>query len=125
MSLLNITLMDAGIICWKTKYLYFNPRPTQINPDVKTITGIPNFPAYISGHSTFSGAAATILGHIIPAKANAYMQMASDASRSRLVGGIHYRSDIEAGRPLVKPTPLFTKLDPKLGETGPPWAPIA
>ncbi len=29
------------------------------------------------------------------------------------------RADIEVGRPLAKPTPLFTKLDPKLGETGP------
>jgi methionyl-tRNA synthetase len=35
------------------------------------------------------------------------------------------RTDIEVGRPLTKPTPLFTKLDPKLGETGPQWAPIA
>ena len=34
------------------------------------------------------------------------------------------RRDIEVGRPLAKPTPLFTKLDPKLGETGPAWAPI-
>ncbi|MGH3623959.1 MAG: methionine--tRNA ligase, partial [Sciscionella sp.] len=31
---------------------------------------------------------------------------------------------IEVGRPLTKPTPLFAKLDPKLGETGPEWAPI-
>jgi methionyl-tRNA synthetase len=31
---------------------------------------------------------------------------------------------IEVGRPLAKPTPLFAKLDPKLGETGPSWAPI-
>jgi len=31
---------------------------------------------------------------------------------------------IEVGRPLVKPSPLFTKLDPALGETGPEWAPI-
>jgi len=35
------------------------------------------------------------------------------------------RTDIEVGRPLTKPTPLFTKLDPGLGETGPTWAPIA
>lgn len=35
------------------------------------------------------------------------------------------RRDIEVGRPLAKPTPLFTKLDAKLGETGPDWAPIA
>jgi methionyl-tRNA synthetase len=34
------------------------------------------------------------------------------------------RRDIEVGRPLIKPTPLFTKLDPTLGETGPPWAPL-
>ena len=31
---------------------------------------------------------------------------------------------IVPGRPLVKPTPLFPKLDELLGETGPAWAPI-
>jgi methionyl-tRNA synthetase len=31
---------------------------------------------------------------------------------------------ITPGRPLVKPTPLFTKLDETLGQTGPDWAPI-
>ena len=31
---------------------------------------------------------------------------------------------IEVGRPLDKPTPLFAKLDPALGETGPDFAPI-
>ncbi|MBV9058552.1 MAG: methionine--tRNA ligase [Pseudonocardiales bacterium] len=31
---------------------------------------------------------------------------------------------IEVGRPLAKPTPLFTKLDPELAQTGPGWAPI-
>ncbi|GAA3632058.1 methionyl-tRNA synthetase [Lentzea atacamensis] len=31
---------------------------------------------------------------------------------------------IEVGRPLQKPSPLFAKLDPLLGETGPEWAPI-
>ncbi|SHG57049.1 methionine--tRNA ligase [Streptoalloteichus hindustanus] len=31
---------------------------------------------------------------------------------------------IEVGRPLAKPAPLFAKLDPALGETGPEWAAI-
>ncbi len=35
------------------------------------------------------------------------------------------RRDIVAGTKLSKPTPLFAKLDPKLGEEGPSWAPIA
>ncbi|MEO8403342.1 MAG: vanadium-dependent haloperoxidase [Chitinophagaceae bacterium] len=97
LALINMSLMDAGIVCWDTKYFYFNPRPTQLDPKIKTITGIPNFPAYISGHSTFSGAAATILGHIIPERAAAYDAMAQEASMSRMYGGIHYRSDCEVG----------------------------
>ena len=97
MALLNMSLMDAAIVCWDTKNYYYNPRPTQLNPAIKTLTGIPNFPAYISGHSTFSGAAATILSHIIPERAAAYDAMAKEASMSRMYGGIHYRSDCEVG----------------------------
>jgi methionyl-tRNA synthetase len=33
-------------------------------------------------------------------------------------------SPIEPGRPLQKPTPLFAKLDEKLGQTGPSFAPV-
>lgn len=97
LALLNMALMDAGVVCWETKYYYFNPRPSQMNPAIKTLTGIPNFPSYISGHSTFSGAAAEILGHIIPERAAAYTAMAQEASVSRMYGGIHYRSDCNAG----------------------------
>jgi len=97
MALLNMTMMDAAIVCWDTKMTYFNPRPTQLNPNIKTLTGIPNFPAYISGHSTFSGAAARILGYIMPERAVAYDAMATEASMSRMYGGIHYRADCTTG----------------------------
>lgn len=97
MALLNMSLMDAAVICWDTKNYYYNPRPSQLNPAIKTLTGIPNFPSYISGHSTFSGAASTILGHIIPERATDYANMAQEASNSRLYGGIHFRTDCVAG----------------------------
>jgi membrane-associated phospholipid phosphatase len=97
MALLNMALADAAIACWDAKYVYFNPRPSQMDPRIKTVTGLPNFPAYISGHSTFSGAAATILGHIIKPNAAGYSAMAKEASESRLYGAIHYRSDCEKG----------------------------
>jgi hypothetical protein len=97
MALLNMSLMDAGVACWDAKYFYFNPRPSQINNDIKTVTGLPNFPAYISGHSTFSATAATVLGYIIPANAASYNAMAKEASESRLYAAIHYRSDCEKG----------------------------
>jgi PAP2 superfamily len=96
-ALLNMAEMDAAIVCWDIKYHYFNPRPTQLDPSIKTLTGIPNFPAYVSGHSTFSGAAATILGYLVPANAAKYKAMAQEAGMSRLVGGIHFRTDCETG----------------------------
>jgi hypothetical protein len=97
MALLNMAMMDAAIACWDAKFLYFNPRPSQVDPNIKTLTGLPNFPSYTSGHSTFSAAAATVLGHIIPARANEFNAMAMEASFSRLYGAIHYRSDCEQG----------------------------
>lgn len=97
MALLNMAEMDAAIVCWNTKYYYFNPRPTQMIPDLKTLTGIPNFPSYISGHSTFSEAASTILGHIIPANAGAYEAMSHEAAMSRFISGIHTQADCDSG----------------------------
>ena len=97
MALLNMSMMDAAVACWDAKYIYFNPRPSQVDPRIKTLTGLPNFPSYTSGHSTFSGAASTILGHIIPSKATLFDDMANEASLSRMYGAIHYRSDCAAG----------------------------
>lgn len=96
-ALLNMTLMDAGVCCWDTKNYYFNPRPSQFDPSIKTATGVPNFPAYTSGHSTFSGAAATVLGSIFPTENASLQKMAEEASSSRLYGAIHFRSDCEVG----------------------------
>ena len=96
-ALVNMALMDAGIICWDAKYFYFNPRPSQSDPTIKTVTGVPNFPSYTSGHSTFSAAAATVLSHLLPDRGSKFDDMANEASVSRMYGGIHYRSDCEAG----------------------------
>jgi hypothetical protein len=97
MALLNMSLMDAAVACWDAKYLYYSPRPSQMNAAIKTVTGLPNFPSYVSGHSTFSGAASTVLAYIIPSKTAEYEAMAQEASNSRLYGAIHYRSDCEKG----------------------------
>ncbi|MCC7505937.1 MAG: phosphatase PAP2 family protein [Saprospiraceae bacterium] len=96
-ALLNMAMMDAAIACWETKYYYMVPRPSQMDPSIKTLTGLPNFPAYTSGHSTFSATGATVLGHLFPSKAATFNAWADEASLSRLYGGIHYRMDCEAG----------------------------
>lgn len=94
---LNIALHDAAVGCWETKFFYFNPRPSQMNPEIKTATGVPNFPAYTSGHSTFSAAAADVLSYLFPSGASFFQEQATEASLSRMYGGIHYRKDCEGG----------------------------
>ncbi|MBC8151758.1 MAG: phosphatase PAP2 family protein [Bacteroidetes bacterium] len=95
--LLGTTEMDAGICCWDAKYYYYYPRPQQVDARIKTSVGLPNFPSYTSGHSTFSGAAAAVLSYLFPAKADDFNAQAKQASESRVYGLIHYRFDCDEG----------------------------
>lgn len=95
LALVGTTLMDAGVCCWDTKYYYYYPRPQQFG--VKTSVGLPNFPSYTSGHSTFSAAAATVLGSVFPDRADEFWAQAQEASNSRIYGLIHYRFDCTVG----------------------------
>ncbi|HEX6631415.1 MAG TPA: phosphatase PAP2 family protein, partial [Gemmatimonadaceae bacterium] len=97
-ALLNAAMHDAAVGCWEVKFRYFNPRPSQLDPSIRTTIGLPNFPSYPSGHSTFSAAAAEVLGYLFPGHAAELEAMADEAGMSRLYGGIHYRSDIEQGK---------------------------
>lgn len=97
LALACTAMQDAGIACWNTKYFYLTQRPSEVTSDITTSTGIPNFPGYTSGHSTFSAAAAEILSHLFPAKAGELQAFAQEASASRIYGGIHFRVDCEKG----------------------------
>jgi membrane-associated phospholipid phosphatase len=95
LALVATSLMDAGVCCWDTKMFYYYPRPQQFG--MKTSVGLPNFPSYTSGHSTFSAAAAEVLSSIFPARTDEFWAQAQEASDSRVYGLIHYRFDCTAG----------------------------
>jgi membrane-associated phospholipid phosphatase len=96
-ALLNTAVMDAGISCWDAKYHYWFIRPPQADPAITTPVGLPNFPSYVSGHATFSGAASEVLSAIFPRRRERLRAMAEEAALSRLYAGIHYRFDNEVG----------------------------
>jgi len=97
-ALLNMAMHDAAVGCWEAKFTYYNPRPSQMDASIRTPIGLPNFPSYTSGHSTFSAAAAAILSYLFPSGAANFAVMRDEAGISRLYGGIHYPSDINAGK---------------------------
>lgn len=102
-SALNTAQADAFIACWEAKYSYWSLRPVtatrRLIPDPMWLSYIvtPPFPSYVSGHSTTSGAASTVLGAFFPRRAAELNDMAEQAAVSRLYGGIHFSSDNEAG----------------------------
>lgn len=106
-ALMNIAMAETFITVWDAKYHYWTARPItaakyMFNKNFKPLLLTPPFPSYVSGHAGFSGAASRILGHYIPARANATMMMAEEAAHSRLLGGIHFRHDNEDGLLLGK-----------------------
>ena len=98
LAFLNMAMHDAAVVTWETKFAYFNPRPSQLDPSIRTVIGLPNFPAYISGHSTFSAAAAEVLSYLFPSGRDFFHAQKDEAGISRLYAGIHYPSDIEIGK---------------------------
>jgi PAP2 superfamily len=97
LALMNRAMMDAAIVCWEAKSFYCYPRPSQVDKDIHPRLPLPNFPSYPSGHSTFSGAASTILSHFYPKDAQKLSEMAEEASMSRVYAALHFKMDCEAG----------------------------
>ena len=67
--------------------------------------------SYPSGHDTMGYSAAAVLAELAPGKAQVVLARASDYAESRLVCGVHYRADIDAGQVLgnVLVAKLMTK----------------
>jgi hypothetical protein len=123
-ALLNVALADVGIACWDCKYHFRFWRPIQAirladtdgNPDTapdrdwEPLITTPPFPSYTSGHSSFSGAAATVLASVFGAERvrfettsdglpgmtrryTSFWSAAEEAGMSRVYGGIHWQFD--------------------------------
>jgi membrane-associated phospholipid phosphatase len=115
---LNVAMADAGIAVADAKYTYWSWRPvTAIRaddygeaaiPDWLPLLETPNHPSYISGHSSFSGAASAVLTALFGTRTfssastslpgvtrtfTSFEQAAEEAAMSRVYGGIHFPFD--------------------------------
>ncbi|NJR15788.1 MAG: vanadium-dependent haloperoxidase [Calothrix sp. CSU_2_0] len=129
-GLVNLAVADAGIAAWDAKYTYKQFRPIQairegandgssvpwsLDPAWTPLITTPNFPDYISGHSTFSGAASAVLAGLygdnvtfsttsplpelngVLRSFDSFSEAANEAGRSRIYGGIHWESSNQDG----------------------------
>src|SRR6266542_4714299 len=119
-ALLNIAMADTAICAWDAKYTFSFWRPVTAiafaEPELHWMSFIvtPPFPDYVSGHSTFSAAAATVLplfyrtedlpfttgSDSLPNVLRSFatcLDAAEEAAVSRIYGGIHFRFASEDG----------------------------
>jgi len=97
LALMHMASVDATIACHDSKYVYWVPRPTQADPDIRLAIVVPNHPSYPSNHACISGTVGLILDAQFPDQGGRYWAMGREAGDSRVYGGIHYPMDLEQG----------------------------
>jgi hypothetical protein len=128
-ALLNVTLGDAIIACWDSKYRYVAWRPVTAirtgltpadadplwEPWLNALTGTPAHPEYPSAHASYSGSAAFILAaefgensafsltsEIRPGTRSfaSFSDALAEIADARVFGGIHFRTSCLRGNAL-------------------------
>jgi hypothetical protein len=129
-ALMNVSMADAGIACWDSKYRYVFWRPitalregmTPADADPDWVpwldffpTGTPPHPEYPSGHSTVSGSAAFVLSarfgentafsvtsDVQPGTRTfaSFTDAVNEIADARVFGGIHFRISCVRGNTL-------------------------
>ena len=96
----GLMLAAMGATTVKTqlaKRSYDRLRPYQVDPSIRTIGKLPKDAGYPSGHTSSAYAAATVLSHLWPARAQEFGWWARQAGLSRVHAGVHFPSDVQMG----------------------------
>jgi membrane-associated phospholipid phosphatase len=97
LALLNVAIYDATVAAWDSKFVHNRPRPSEVDPSLATVIPNPTNPSYPSDYAVTAGAASTILAWLFPEEAEFFQAKAQEAVNSRLLAGVEYPSDVEAG----------------------------
>jgi acid phosphatase (class A) len=89
---------DGDVVAWIVKERYKRPRPFLASPKVHSLKPDTKGASYPSGHTTFAYECAIILSKMVPEKRYELFMRAEEYSQNRIVLGVHYPTDIGAGR---------------------------
>jgi hypothetical protein len=141
-ALMNVAGADARIACWDAKYAFNFWRPvtaiqradedgnptTEADPGWTPLIATPNFPEYVSGHTTVSGAMATVLRLLFDDDPDVAFTATSPTNpgferhwatfsegvreviNARVYSGIHFRSSDERGARLGRQVGRFAAM---------------
>lgn len=109
-------LADEGVIVDPAKDAWRRPRPAVADPTVKVCVKPSTSGSYPSGHSTVAYMTALVLSDMLPEQRVAIFDDAARFAESRVICGVHYRSDTVASQAAavaivmqVRANPAFQK----------------
>jgi hypothetical protein len=101
-SLCEIITSDMETLVLRQKLMHKRPRPVEVAKAEgfrleKFASDTDDSPSYPSGHAAGSRILALSLGDIFPHRKSVLIKLSELVGRSRIDGGVHFPSDVEAG----------------------------
>ena len=93
----DATVNVETLIIYAKSY-YHRTRPYILDARIQPVLPKPNNDSYPSGHSTAGHFYAIILADMIPEKTAALYARGESFALNRVIGGVHYPTDVEAGK---------------------------
>jgi acid phosphatase (class A) len=90
--------VDEHAVLAAAKKEFGRPRPFTVEPRLNPVIVRPHSASYPSGHSTWAYATALVLADMVPERRAQILARANEFAHNRSVAGVHYPSDVEAGK---------------------------
>ena len=97
-ALLGKVRGDAAVAFSAGKEAWNRPRPFDVSTDVHPVGERPGGSSYPSGASTVGYLTAIVLANMVPEKSAALFARGREFGDDRVILGVHFPSDVEAGR---------------------------
>jgi acid phosphatase (class A) len=95
---LRRAMSDMGENIGAAKDHFDRPRPFQVSQDVKPTIKPPGGNSYPSGHASFAYLSGILIAAMVPEKSREIFERANRYAYNRVVAGVHFPTDVEAGR---------------------------
>ena len=122
--LMKLVARVGEVVMMRLKRQFNRPRPSQYYPALYPPVPVPGHASYPAGHALIAYLTAGVLIEVTTAAAGpsplagtcpyeqSLLRLAREISFNRVIAGLHFRSDIEAGKDAGEKTHAFLKLMP-------------
>ena len=91
-------LYEEGAVVQAGKRSFKRPRPFVLDPRIEPVIDKPGNGSYPSGHTMWARLVGLLLSDMLPEYRNEIMARADEYGFNRVVAGVHYPSDVDAGK---------------------------